>query len=287
MNLRAMRSLWTFSFISLGILVFVAGCGPTATAPRKPEIKRTCAQCHPDKAAQYQSGVVHQPVKENNCEACHLPHGLVPTVQMRQPVPVVCLSCHPAFKEAANKKSVHEPVGQGKCEACHKEHNSEYPKLLNAKPEELCFNCHDRGAFTRAYVHAPVNDGCGTCHEPHMADNPRLLNQPDAELCASCHEINSTEFSKAHQGYPVTTNCVDCHAQHSSSDQGLLKEVVHDPVRSGDCDSCHQVEGASIKVQAPAEGLCLTCHDDVPAAAQHPPVKEGDCRACHAPHASD
>ena len=28
-------------------------------------------------AAKYQTGIVHQPVRDKNCEACHLPHGLV------------------------------------------------------------------------------------------------------------------------------------------------------------------------------------------------------------------
>jgi predicted CXXCH cytochrome family protein len=286
MNLKLKSFVQGLCCLSLGIMALTASCVPTSHE-KKPEIRRTCAQCHPEKVAAYQTGVVHQPVKENNCEACHLPHGLVPTVLMRQPVPVVCLPCHAAFKEAASKKSLHEPVGKGKCESCHNPHNSEFPKLLKSAPEEVCFTCHDRKEFTKAKVHAPVKDGCGTCHDPHMADNPELLNKPSEALCASCHATDSGEFRTAHQGYPVTTRCVDCHTPHSSDEPGLLKKVVHSPVKSGDCDDCHQVEGSAITVKSPAGGLCLSCHDDVPAAAQHEPVKEGDCQTCHAEHASN
>ena len=246
MNLRTMRSLWGIILVSLGLLILIAGCGP---APERAPIKRTCAECHPDKAAKYQSGIVHSPVKEKNCEACHLPHGIVPAVVMRQQSPFVCLPCHAEFKEAGSKTSVHEPVNKGKCEVCHEDHNSQYPKLLKAAPEEVCFGCHDRKEFTRANVHAPVKQGCDTCHDAHMSDNPKLLKQPTDQLCASCHATGTPEFAKGHNGYPVTGDCVDCHAQHSSSGPKLLKEVVHEPMKEGDCDDCHQVQGNKISCQ--------------------------------------
>ena len=286
MNLKIMQYLWKYSLPSLGVLFFVLSCAPT-TPTRKPDIKKTCAQCHPEIVATYENGFVHQPVKEKNCEACHLNHGLVPMVVMRQPVPTVCLPCHPALNKTGSKKSAHKPVSNGKCKACHEPHNSEHPNLLNTAAEKICYNCHKPEPFTRETVHEPVKDGCSTCHLAHMSDYSGLLKKTSNELCSSCHEFGSSEFIAAHQGYPVITRCINCHAQHSSSDPGLLREVIHPPVRDGDCNDCHLIEGSSIKVQSFDEGLCLTCHEDIPGAAQHEPVKEGDCQSCHDVHASE
>src|SRR5210317_982337 len=286
MKRLSIHSLCKLGLIGFSVIFLVMACGP-APQTRKAKVRRTCAECHPEKAAAFQSGVVHQPTKENNCEACHLPHGTVPTVLMRQPVPVICLTCHAEFKTATEKKSLHDPVNQGECDSCHQPHNSEFPKLLNSAAESLCFNCHEQELFARQTVHAPVEEGCATCHVPHMSDYPGLLISEVQDLCASCHETGASGFIAAHQDYPVTTGCVKCHAQHSSSDPGLLKEVVHAPVRSGDCNDCHQLKGSSISLRSFAEGICLECHDDVPGAAQHAPVREGDCQSCHAEHASD
>ena len=67
----------------------------------------------------------------------------------------------------------------------------------------------------------------------------------------------------------------------------------HQPVKDGDCLSCHQqkvkkhpVAGSkSFETTASGEALCSQCHD--PKGKQkvvHPPVKEGDCLSCHKPH---
>ena len=280
------NSILKISLVSFGLVFIVTACGP-APQSRKTQVRRTCAECHPDKADALQSGVVHQPTKEKNCEACHLPHGTVPTILLRQPLPVICLTCHAGFKAAPDKKSWHEPFNKGECDSCHEPHNSEFPKLLNTAVESLCFNCHDREPFARQTVHAPVQEGCASCHLSHMSDYTGLLISSENELCASCHETGASGFVAAHQGYPVTTGCVKCHAQHSSSDPGLLREVVHAPVRSGDCNDCHQLSGTKIGLKSSGTELCLSCHDDVPGAAKHAPVQDGDCQACHAEHASE
>ena len=135
-KLSFLRSLWKCSFMGLGIMVFMISCAPTPVE-RKPEIRRTCAQCHPELVAEFEAGVVHQPIREKDCEACHLPHGLVPTILLIQPVPAVCLPCHEEFKESESKTSVHEPVARGECESCHNPHNSEHPNLLNDAAKAL------------------------------------------------------------------------------------------------------------------------------------------------------
>ena len=62
------HSLWKLGLLSFSLVFVVMACGP-APQTRKAKVRRTCAECHPEKAAAFQSGIVHQPTKENNCEA--------------------------------------------------------------------------------------------------------------------------------------------------------------------------------------------------------------------------
>jgi predicted CXXCH cytochrome family protein len=279
------RYISGIGLVILGIMALAISCAPVPEATTRG--RQTCAQCHPELVAKYQVGTIHDPVKKQDCEACHLPHGMVGGVIERQKTPVLCISCHPFFREGGSKKSVHKPVREGKCGSCHEMHNSPYPGLLKATRDESCFACHAKGQFTKSNVHAPLQEGCQTCHDPHMADQPRLLSKAADALCASCHQTDTGKFRTAHQNYPVGTHCLDCHAQHSSNRKGLLKEVTHAPVQSGDCNDCHQVAGAAITLKKVPGGLCLSCHADIKATAQHMPVKDGDCQACHAVHGSD
>ena len=72
---------------------------------------------------------------------------------------------------------------------------------------------------------------------------------------------------------------------------GQLKNF-HQPVKDGDCFSCHKPKGkehpnkgGGFELVAKGAALCNECHD---AKGQkkvvHPPVKEGDCISCHRPH---
>lgn len=67
----------------------------------------------------------------------------------------------------------------------------------------------------------------------------------------------------------------------------------HQPVKDGDCSSCHQqkakehpVKGSkSFELTAKGGTLCSQCHDAKGKnKVEHAPVKEGDCVACHNPH---
>ena len=159
----------------LGLLL--ASCVTTEEPQkqRKRAIRRNCSDCHQDLSAQYQKGIVHAPVKENNCAACHLPHGVLGSLLMRDYPPTLCFRCHIDMKSQQSGLSVHQPVAEGECDSCHNPHNSEYPSLLNAAGNEACFNCHEQEDFSRSNIHAPVLEGCLTCHVPHKSDNRSLL----------------------------------------------------------------------------------------------------------------
>jgi len=90
--------------------------------------------------------------------------------------------------------------------------------------------------------------------------------------------------------YADTCVTAACH-----QDIGSLKSP-HQPVKDGDCTSCHQrksgghpVKGAkNFTLMAGGARLCSQCHDPFgKKKVVHPPVKDGECTACHKPHGTD
>jgi predicted CXXCH cytochrome family protein len=60
----------------------------------------------------------------------------------------------------------------------------------------------------------------------------------------------------------------------------------HGPYAAKLCDACH-TPGAANALVAPAEQLCLRCHDlDLDQAYVHGPLVSGGCLVCHDPHSS-
>ncbi|OQX61527.1 MAG: hypothetical protein B5M55_08810, partial [Desulfococcus sp. 4484_242] len=109
-------------------LVLMAACVPQQAARKS--LRKNCLECHEDMRRTFFSGVVHSPVKEEKCGACHLPHGLIGGTYLRQNLPDLCFPCHREFAKAKDKASVHEPVKKGRCDACHEVHNGAFPGLL-------------------------------------------------------------------------------------------------------------------------------------------------------------
>lgn len=252
---------------------------------------RTCLDCHPEMGKKFRQGYVHAPVKQGRCDQCHLPHGLIGGLFLREKEPGLCLSCHRQLKPPAESGSVHRPVADGTCTACHDPHNSPYPARLKAEADQSCFACHDRKRFRKKYVHAVLEKekGCRTCHDPHFSGNVSLLTDSPDALCRSCHRVDRSSFIKAHSGYPVRNGCLQCHTPHAGDRPFLLRNTVHAPVRQGKCDSCHRVEQGRIRTTAVADTLCLSCHDapGPDRVSSHQPWVKKQCTACHAVHASD
>ena len=126
------KSLILSFVICLGLVLLVVACVATSEPQQKRRkmTRRNCIDCHKDLSEQYQKGGVHAPVKENNCAACHLPHGILGSLLMREYPPGLCFKCHIDIKSKQSGLSVHKPVANGECGACHDPHNSDYPALL-------------------------------------------------------------------------------------------------------------------------------------------------------------
>ena len=275
--------------------MLIGACGSVPSSTQKSETEsiqkgggRTCLDCHPEWEETMKTGYVHAPIRENRCDACHRPHGIIAGVFDRLPQPDLCLQCHQDKKIESRQKSVHKPVARGECTFCHAPHNSRYELLLKESREQTCFTCHSRELITGSVLHPALEKGCQACHDAHKSDHDFLLVSPSDALCASCHQIDGERFGKAHFSFPAATGCTGCHTPHSGERPGLLKKNVHAPTVKGNCDSCHSGrEGGALKEEA--DGLCLTCHElrAGERITTHRPYAEKRCTICHAVHASD
>ena len=111
-------------------------------------------------------------------------------------------------------------------------------------------------------------------------DRPGVTYHPDVKKCEECHPGAPKEYRVAH---PVDALCYRCH------DRMDAKKLVHGPLGSGECTTCHDPHGSPYKALSVAspEVLCGTCHDQ-DSSGEHVRRSRGKgCTACHDPHASD
>lgn len=292
--LKAMKNKPIFKNILIIIVVaglctvFVNACAPRQE--KRPVIKeKKCFECHPEFSGRFVEGNVHAPVQQEDCYACHRRHGLFGKIVFYENQPALCLRCHEDVAHAATDKSVHPPLVNKKCTTCHQPHNSPNEALLKAPGNKSCYVCHESMTFERKFVHQPVGEGCRTCHEPHSSGHVTLLKQGPDDTCKACHDITAATFADGHFSYRITSGCITCHTPHSATSRVLLKSVVHEPVRKGECDACHKVDGkGTMTLRNTADKLCLECHEITASAMTvHEPYVQGQCTVCHDAHASN
>jgi predicted CXXCH cytochrome family protein len=100
-----------------------------------------------------------------------------------------------------------------------------------------------------------------------------------AKECTSCH--NKDSMGKLVEALPKL--CYQCHEDFSTT-----FKLVHEPVASGDCLTCHNPhlsENEKLTIRK-GQQLCLECHDagDIAAGAGHKDIGETKCTSCHNPH---
>ena len=182
-------------FTLLALLLLFSGCVPQASVVRK-----SCGDCHQKDLQRYGAGVLHKPVADNNCEACHLPHGLIGALKLKTGAGGICFECHPNTKKELDKAHVHGPLKEGGCLKCHNPHDSFEAKgskgMVRATGKDLCFICHAVDKIKKKTVHAAVDKGCDSCHVPHSSDRPRLMADDGNKLCVKCHDANSRNSRK-------------------------------------------------------------------------------------------
>ena len=139
-----------------------------------------------------------------------------------------------------------------------------------ALTENKCIECHGK-LISKPVQHNPVSLNCGTCHQSNGKEHPK----EDIEGFALIKEVPEL--------------CYTCHDQAT-----IMKEVVHPPLKEGDCLSCHDIHSSKnehlLSSRPPA--LCYSCHNDLENTVQnakvpHSTLMEGNaCTNCHSPHSS-
>src|SRR5512146_652006 len=141
----------------LMLLVVVSACLLVSTVPSQGAMQfaqKECLDCHKKFADKY-FGMkdVHPIVKEKKCEECHLRHGIVPKLLLKDAGNALCIKCHAKEKIGMNKANVHTALKTGQCTLCHNPHASQGSHLLQAEGNEMCYQCHKRELFEKKVVH--------------------------------------------------------------------------------------------------------------------------------------
>src|SRR6185369_8405906 len=147
-----------------------------------------CSQCH---FTFGKKKVMHSPVKDGDCLACHQKHGASGRflLDVGEDQTGLCLGCHDSgpFKQ----QFMHGPVAVGACTKCHDPHEAEEKALLEGPVRNVCLKCHmDFAKLLKEapVVHPPVKDGpCTSCHNPHGSPYNKLLKKRMPDLCVECH----------------------------------------------------------------------------------------------------
>jgi predicted CXXCH cytochrome family protein len=178
-----------------------------------PTGKAACTGCHdPHRSPNRRllRPLLHAPVKEGKCEACHRTDG-----KLKIPMALgFCHLCHD--KKAFTLPVVHDPVKKGRCFDCHDPHGSRWRALLHGNFAEerepqagegdfaLCVRCHDAAGFRAggaAKTRFVDKDG-RNLHALHI-----LPEKADAERAS------------ARKGY----TCRNCHLAHAAPNAALTR----------------------------------------------------------------
>ncbi len=182
--------------VLISMICLVYCCAPEQTVKRKGFEAKPCLDCHKKTLNDFQKKYIHEPMAKKDCDACHLRHGKIAVLSLREREErKLCLLCHAQFAESMGRKShVHTALRQGKCLPCHSAHSSDNKYLLKKTGSEQCFTCHKKDPFMRAKQHKPLSDGCLVCHDPHGSQYGNNLIKQETDLCISCHDYGACKF---------------------------------------------------------------------------------------------
>jgi predicted CXXCH cytochrome family protein len=239
-----------------------------------------CTQCH---EAMGKKKVIHQPVKDGDCLACHKVHGASGRflLDVGEDQTGLCTGCHDSA--LFNQKYMHGPVAVGACTSCHTPHEGSEKALLKAPSRELCLKCHADFATAMqaaAFVHPPVKENpCTACHNPHSSAAAYILKEKMPDICVGCHATIGKKLKSAkviHKPVGEGKLCGNCHSTHFSKAKGLL---------AGDektvCLGCHNTETLG---KPPLRNIKKEIDGKK---TLHGPIMNGQCGGCHDPHAAN
>lgn len=242
--------------------------------------------------------------KDKGCLNCHNPHASTKSKHLLQTeVPSLCNKCHNTDKLSFKRKHMNYPVANSDCGSCHNPHGSnkrgmvfdvahtavfegkcadchQEPTSLKTKKQttQLCSECHRdmvEKTLNKYRVHWPLVDkvGCMNCHNPHATKEQKLLRGTLIDVCGKCHgdTVELQELSKKNPKNeklcePVKSgNCTSCHSPHSSDN--FLS--TNSSISSDLCRDCHEWQSHSTHpigekaIDQRNKNLtveCLSCH---------------------------
>jgi len=189
-----------------------------------------CHICHEPTA---RGRVVHAPVMDGMCTACHDPHQSDHKGQLKRKAgPDLCLTCH-ARDGSGDQGSVHAPYQSGMCLNCHGPHFSDTVALLRGNyPDGLyapygpdtyfCFKCHGTDPFDEPrtldatqfrngnlnlhfrHVNRDKGRSCRACHHPHASVRAALIRE---QMPFGTAELAIGAFQKTETGGSCAPPC--------------------------------------------------------------------------------
>src|SRR5512133_2719154 len=100
--------------IRFAFLALVCATLPTAAAAQLKFKQKECLDCHTKQADKYAGyKYAHPAVRERKCEECHLRHGLVPKLLLKESGNGFCYRCHKRESIGMDKANVHSVLRNG------------------------------------------------------------------------------------------------------------------------------------------------------------------------------
>ncbi|MFH0925668.1 MAG: cytochrome c3 family protein [bacterium] len=269
-----------------------------------------CYSCHKDKKIEFSKVNTHTPVVNGNCTGCHNPH-LSNNKQLLREEPVKgCLTCHKAMLTILGEDNLHPPFKEGNCLTCHNKHTGEYRNLVKNPGIEGCLSCHKEYSEKLSkfkFNHLTLSKtSCIACHNPHGGKLPHQISRPLKSLCLSCHTSVASKIKKAENEEKDQTHELQkkkAEEVKNNDEVGMINDdfknnkknepVVHQPVKEGECLTCHDAHFSDIPGLLTASGtsMCLDCHQkqkqDLLKIHNNIPIDKSNCLNCHDPHLSE
>ena len=245
-----MRRMLTLSLLAGALVIVLPVFGQAADASA-PVPLETCAVCHDEVAAAFQTGPhgramakVSADLLARSCATCHGPaaaHVDDPSTENihRRPPVAACVSCHADRAGGMELATPAHPRNGVECLDCHGPGHADtgVPHQLLAQPRALCGSCHQdkAAAFAQPYAHREVAGNGGVCIDCHTEKaGPFVYPHPPREVdgCVTCHEPHGSVNPRQLKRYRVANLCLECHADAPAfHDQSLARFQM--------CQSCH------------------------------------------------
>lgn len=113
LNKRGINKVSILAIVLFCSCLVVFGLNSKSDAKKRTFAKKGCLDCHTDFADKYLSMKnVHKVVAEQKCEECHLRHGIVAKLLLKEDGNELCYTCHKVEELNLDQEYVHTAVSR-------------------------------------------------------------------------------------------------------------------------------------------------------------------------------